>query len=217
MPISSTSRNPRVVMSAVRAPRRSTIALVTIVVLCTAWSTSADVAPTISRISRHPVTTALAGRSASVSTLWNAAGVPDSWSNSTKSVKVPPTSTLIAYRLLTETGPPPCTWRPRRPARHDTASRRPASGYRPAPRGDCPPWPVRTVEHLGGYGPRPGAVARWSEERSTLVTARLGHFLGAAGYIAAALYAYFVIGFPDGYRVSQFSMQIQLFVLAFVL
>lgn len=49
------------------------------------------------------------------------------------------------------------------------------------------------------------------------MTARLGHFLGAAGYIAAALYAYFVIGFPDGYRVSQFSMQIQLFVLAFVL
>ena len=55
------------------------------------------------------------------------------------------------------------------------------------------------------------------EERSTLVAARLGQILGAVGYIAAFVFGYFVLGFPDSFTISRFDLQVQLFALGFTL
>ncbi|ACZ37710.1 hypothetical protein [Sphaerobacter thermophilus] len=49
------------------------------------------------------------------------------------------------------------------------------------------------------------------------MAARLGQILGAAGYIAAFVFGYFVLGFPDGFTISRFDLQVQLFALGFLL
>ena len=88
-PISSTSRNPRVVMKPTGAPRCSTMALVTMVVPCA----SVAQGPVLGASAAMPLSTPSAGLAGVVGTLHDS--IRPAGSHATTSVNVPPTSTPI--------------------------------------------------------------------------------------------------------------------------
>src|SRR5881397_2902779 len=98
MPISSVSRKPRVVRSPSVAPWRSMMALVTSVVPCTSWPRSEKRRPAARSSSSSPSSAPADGSLGVVRHLWIRIR-PVSVSCSTKSVKVPPMSKPIRYRI----------------------------------------------------------------------------------------------------------------------
>src|SRR5215472_15268210 len=97
------SRYPRVVIMPVRAPLYSSTALVAMVVPWKTCGTSVGAIPWRSHSSRMPTSTPAEGSAGVVGTLWITV-TSRSVSDSTRSVKVPPTSTpmsfMSAYLLL---------------------------------------------------------------------------------------------------------------------
>src|SRR6266508_4451844 len=88
-PISRTSRKPRVVMKPTGAPRRSTMALVTMVV---PWASETQ-GPVLGARAAIPSSTPSAGLAGVVGTLHDS--IRPAGSHATRSVNVPPTSTPI--------------------------------------------------------------------------------------------------------------------------
>src|SRR2546425_11256855 len=185
----SRSSNPSVVTSTTRAPRRSSRAVVAMVVACT--STSIAVAPVPSRSTARNIPTA---GSSGVVVTFRTCSVP-STPSATRSVNVPPTSTPTR----TVTAPPPncglwiadCGFRAGRSLARQSAIRNSQSAIsRRAPR--SPPLHHQHAgESKGGqHGDRPHPIAQPHEQRGHVARPQRGGdrrlHLESGGIVVAA-------------------------------